>query len=119
MTTTIEDFMKTARPEQRELLLSLAETAEKEERLAGQVVRIMNSAGPGACVSDGFSVTPCEDEDDARIISANPRQELQRVRSQMRDYMLKAVELGMQDLGIIQRNYEHYVGKQIPLRAAG
>ena len=68
----------------------------------------------GGYSSDGLSVTVCEDKDDARIISLKSRQELQKIREQMKDYMTKAVKLGMAHLGIIQRNYEHYVGE--PLR---
>lgn len=58
-------------------------------------------------------ITVCEDEDDAMVISMGPRRELKRVKELMREYMKKAVDLGMGDLEIIQRNYKHYVGESL------
>ncbi len=113
MATTIEDFMKAASDEQKELLFKLSETVEQEQKYAEEVNRIYGSMRSGIYSLDGISVTLCEDEDDARVISFKPRQELQRVREQMKDYMKKAVELNMAHLGIIQRNYEHYVGEPL------
>jgi len=114
MPTTIEDFMKTATEEQKNLLFSLAETAEEEKKYVNEVNRIYKSMKSGVHSSDGISVTPCETEDDAMIISIGPRQELKRVREQMKKYLEEAVGLGMGHLGIVQRNYEHYVGKPLP-----
>ena len=113
MTVTIEEFMKTASAEQKDLLFKLSETAEEENKHAKEVNRISKSMSSGV-YSDGFAVTLCEDEDDARVISAGPRQELRRAREKMKQYLKKAVELGMSQLGIIQRNYESYVGEPLP-----
>lgn len=113
MATTIEDFMETATNEQKELLFKFSETAEQEQKYAEEINRIYGSMKSGVYSSDDMSVTLCEDEDDARSISFKPRQELQRVREQMKNYMKKAVKLDMAHLGLIQRNYEHYVGEPL------
>jgi len=111
---TIEDFMKTATEEQKDLLFKLSETAEQEKKCADKTNRIYSSVRSGAYSPDGFSITICEDEDDAMVISTGARQELKRVREQMKSYMKRAVNLGMGDLGLIQRTYEQYVGEPLP-----
>ncbi len=113
MSTSIESFMKTATKEQRDLLFQLSNTAEQENKYANKVNQIYNSMKKGIYSSDGFSVTVCEDAGDAMVISAGHRQELQRLRKEVKGCMEKAVELGMGHLGLIQRNYEHYVGKPL------
>ena len=102
--------MKTATPQQRKLLFNMVNLAEEENRLAVRVNAVYNSIKNGGFF-DGLAITPCEDEDDARVISMKPRSELAAVRKQLKGVMLDAVKLGMGNLGIIQRNYESYVGK--------
>ncbi len=116
MTTAIEDFMKAATDEQKDLLSKLSETAKQEKKYADEIDRISSSIKSGTYSPDGFSVTLCEDEDDAIVISMGPRYKLKRVREQMKIYMKEAVELGMSHLGIIQKNYENYVGESLPIR---
>ena len=111
---TIEDFMKTATDEQKDLLFKIGETAEQEKKFADKINRIYGSISSGVYSPDGVGITVCEDEDDAMVISWEPREELERVKGQIKEYMKKAVELGMSNLGIIQRNYEHYVGESLP-----
>jgi len=111
----IEDFMRTATAEQIKLLSDICTTAEQEQRLANSLKRVRDSIPRGIHSSDGFGLTICEDEDDARVISAAERQKLQGVREQMKTYMQEAVRLGMGSLGIVQRSYEHYVGKPLPM----
>ena len=41
-------------------------------------------------------------------------EELTKIRSQMKEYLVKAVEIGMGDLRAVQNTYEHYVGKPMP-----
>lgn len=113
MTTNIEDFMKNATDEQRELLFSLVETAEKEQNIVDKINRIYGSIQNEVYSPDGIGVTVCADEDDARVLSIGPMQELRIVKEQMRTYLKKAVELEMGHLGIIKNTYEHYVGKPI------
>ncbi len=115
MPTSIEDFMKVATEEQRGLLFKLSGTAEQEKKCADEVNRIYGFIELGV-YRDSSTVTLCEDGKDAFVISAAPRQELKRVRGQMKSYMINAIELGMGHLGIIQRNYEHYVGEPLPIK---
>ena len=112
---SIEEFMRSATSEQKALLIKLGESAEREQRLASEISRISNSKRSGVYSPDGSSLTVCEDEDDVMVISAEPRNELKRTRNQMKEYMRIAVEIGMAHLGIIKRNYEHYVGKPLPI----
>lgn len=114
MPISIDEFMQTATPEQKELLLRLCETAEKEHKCAERINKINSFVKSGAYSPDGYSITLCEDEDDAKIISGKDRQELQDMRDQISTYLKKAVVLHMGHLGIIQRNYTPYVGEPLP-----
>ena len=114
MSTTIEDFMKTATGQQKDLLFKLSEIAEKERYCVGKINTIYNSTKSGVYSPDGVGITICEDDDDARVISMKPRQELKEIKEQIKMYMEKAVELGMKNLDFIQRNYETYVGEPLP-----
>ncbi len=113
MVTAIEDFIKTATDEQKDLLFKVGEAAKQEKKYVDEINRIYGSIKSGVHSPDGFSITLCEDEDDAVVISMGPRRELKRVKEQMRTYMKEAVELGMEHLGIIQRHYEHYIGESL------
>jgi hypothetical protein len=114
MATTIEDFMKTATEEQKGLLCNISDAAEQEQKCADEVNRIYSSMRSGLYSPDGYGVTVCEDEDDAMVISAGPRQKLGDAKKHLKEYMIEAVKLGMGHLGFIQRNYEHYVGESLP-----
>jgi hypothetical protein len=115
MVTTLEDFMKIATKEQKDLLIKIGEAAEQEKKSSDEVNRIHNSIKTGIYSSDGgLSVTVCEDEDDAMVISAGPRQKVGDAKKHLKEYMVEAVKLGMGHLGFIQRNYEHYVGEPLP-----
>lgn len=115
MSTEIDDFFKTATDEQKGLLKKIVETAEDENKLCDKINSIYNSINRGGTYSpDGVSITVCEDKDDAKIISAKPKQELESIRTQIAEYMKQAVELGMGHLGIIKRRYKDYVGEEIP-----
>ena len=114
MATDIEDFMKNATNEQRELLFSLVETAEKEQKIVDKINRIYGSIKNGVYSPNGIGITVCADEDDARVLSMKPMQELRVVKGQMKTYLKKAVELEMETLEIIKNTYEHYVGEPIP-----
>jgi hypothetical protein len=114
MPTSIEDFMKTATKEQKDMLFKLSELVEQENKYVNEINRINSSMKSGIYSPDGISITLCEDEDDAMVISMKPRRELREVKEQMKSYMQEAVELGMGHLGLIQRNYESIVGKPLP-----
>lgn len=110
----LEEFLKNANDNQKELLFHLGEAAKKEDELCKKINSVFNSIKSGVYSPDGFGITVCEDEDDALIISAKDREELEKVKGMMKGYMIEAINLGMGNLGIIQRNYKEYVGKEIP-----
>lgn len=109
MTITVEEFIKTATPEQRQLLLDLYDLAEKEAELREKINRVYSSRNTGI-YSNGVGIVVCEDKDDADIISFDKKIELKKVRTKIAELLKKAVdELGMGDVGIIQRQYKNYV----------
>lgn len=111
MSIILEEFLKTATQEQKQLLFDLHDLAEKERELSDKINKIYASAGswPGI-YSDGKTLTLCEDGDDANIISMEPKQELLQVRAKIAGLLKKAVkDLKMGDVGIIQRQYKNYV----------
>jgi hypothetical protein len=110
----IESFMKTATADQKNVLFELARLAEQENDLATKINGIKSSMKSGIYSPDGASIALCEDEDDAMVISLGPRMELQKVRDSVKALMKEAVALGMKDVGIIARNYEHYTGERMP-----
>ena len=109
MAIGVEEFLKTANDEQISLLFELADLAEKEKELAEKINKIYSSVNKGI-YSDGKGITLCEDEDDANVISLGSRLELKDVRYEIAGLLKKAVnDLGMGDVGIIQRQYKNYV----------
>ena len=111
MVIGIEDFMKTATSEQIQLLFNLSDLAEKENEIAEKINKIYSTVNkwPGI-YSDGKGITLCEDEDDANVISIRHKLELQEVRDNIIRLLKKAInELGMENVGIIQRQYKNYV----------
>lgn len=111
MTITVEEFMRTATTEQKQLLFDLSDLAKKENEIAGKINRIYDTVKYGIGVhEDETGITLCEDEDDANVISSGLRHELNSVRNQISELLKKAVsELGMSEVGIIQRQYKNYV----------
>ncbi len=102
--------MRTATPEQKNILFAFGDLAEKENEISQKINRIYTSADKGGIYYDGAGVTLCETEEDARIISAKLREDLVTTRSQIADHLKKAVdELNMGNVGIIQRQYPNYV----------
>lgn len=108
------DFCETSTDEQNELLVKIEEAGEKENELLNKIDGVESSVKSGVAYSVGRIKTVCEDKDNARVISMNPRMELKKVRAQIADYLKKAVKLGMGNVDFIQESYEHYVGKPIP-----
>jgi len=108
----IEAFVRTATKEQRELLFEISDLHEKEIKLTNQIKQNYDAIKTGG-LFDGVAITPIEDEDDAMVVSIGPRNELKEVKESMKRSMIKAVEMGMGNVGLIRRNYESYVGKPI------
>ena len=111
MAIGIEEFMKTASAEQKSLLFKLSDLAEKESELCKKIDRIYPSASKRPRIySDSVGITLCEDADDANVISLGSKLELKEVRDEIATLLKKAVnELGMEDVGIIQRQYKNYI----------
>lgn len=107
----IEEFLKSATPEQKQLLFDLGDLAKKEHDFAEKINRICSCPGKGQGIyDDGMAVTLCESDDDVAIISAGPRRDLKEVRSKIVNLLKKAIkDIGMGDVGIIQRQYKNYV----------
>jgi hypothetical protein len=112
----IKDFLKNANDKQMGLLEKLTETAKKEDELCKKINAVYNSIPSGFYAPAGCGIIPCESEDDAILISAKDQEELNGIKETMKGYMIEAVNLGMGNLGIIQRNYKEYVGKDIPTK---
>lgn len=111
MVIGIEEFMRTATYEQKQILFDLSDLAEKEYELAKKINEIYSVANkwPGI-YSDHDAITLCESEDDADVISLGKKLELKEIRSKMAILLKRAVnELNMGDVGIIQRQYGNYV----------
>lgn len=109
MVIGIEEFLKVASTEQKQLLSDLADLAEKEQGLSEKINKIYSSIDKGI-YSNGEGITLCENADDANVISIGTKLELKDVRDQIARLLKKAVdELKMEDVGIIQRQYKNYV----------
>jgi hypothetical protein len=114
MPITIEEFLKNASEEQKNTLVEISDLAEQEHTYTQKINTAIEAVnGKGVYSSDGVSLTLCEDEDDFAVITANDRMKLQRIRKRISEIYDRAINLGMGDLGIIQRHYEHYVGKPL------
>lgn len=111
--TSIEEFMKIATNEQRNVLFELSDLAKREDELSKKINAIHDSVKNGVFMENG-AIALCEDEDDAMVISIGPTMELKRIREQMKKCMRKAVQLGIGHLGLIQRNYTSYTGETLP-----
>ena len=106
---SIEEFYKIATQEQKELLSQLYDAAQKEMEIARKINAIYESINYGTYSNDQ-SVTICESNDDADVISLGQKIELSKVRSQIGALLKKAVdELSMGNVGMIRRQYDNYV----------
>lgn len=94
------------------LLCRLADLAEKESKLCKEINRIYSNIEWPGIYTGREGITLCEDTDDANIISLNQKIELKEVRDEIVNLLKRAVnEFEMGDVGIIQRQYNNYVGK--------
>ena len=85
------------------------DNVQKEVAIAKKINEIYESIDKGIHFSDeGVSV--CESRDDADAISLGLKTELEEVRSNIGKLLKKAVDkLHMEDVGMIQRQYNNYV----------
>ncbi len=111
-TISIEEFLKIATSEQKQLLLDLHDNAQKEYDIIKKIKNVYESVGVGVCHIDG-GISICENEDDADIISLRLRMGLETIRENIGTLLKKAVyELEMRNVGIIQRQYNNYSTKR-------
>ena len=113
----VDEFRRIATKPQWNLLMQITEYAEQEERIVNRIggTRVAARIGRGTVSAlGGLGVTVCEDDDDLRAIHGRDYTELERIRGEMKSCFLRAVELGMANVGIIARQYPNYVGKPLP-----
>jgi hypothetical protein len=119
MGITIDDFMKDANDLQKQLLFDLVELGDKEHNLCeeynNKVDSLNNISKTLNPFKDGqYTKIIKEDAEDLLLINTKDgRSKLKEIKSEMKDLYIKSIEFGMGDLGIIQRNYEHYVREPI------
>ncbi|GEM_PF-2866676 len=73
----------------------LTEIVKKRDQLKRRIASIFESIRHGVYSPDGIGITPCETEDDARVISMGPRQKLKKVEDEIKRELKIALELGM------------------------
>lgn len=115
MSITLKEFLSTASPEQAEVIEKIRNYGKREAELCNYINGMAEAVTSGrGYTSDGVSLIPCADEDDFRVWTGSQRTQLDTVRKQISGLFQRSVELGMGNLGFVQRNYEHYVGESIP-----
>ncbi len=111
-TLSIEEFYSIATNEQKKLLSDLHDLVEKEVELAKKINNIYKSIENGI-YSTEEGITLCEDSDDANVISAGIKSELNDTRRKIGTLLTKAAnEFSMGNVGLIQRqlaNYKNYI----------
>ena len=119
MTISIEEFMKKATKEQKQILFDLAELAKQEntvnKKYNEKIKPFYEMAKAANPMNDGqYTRIIKEDaEDFALIATREERDELKIIKEKMKELYIKAIEMGLGELGIIQRNYEDCVGEPI------
>ena len=77
------------------ILQNLEKLGKREAQLQGKIGGIFASINDGIYQSNG-AITVCENEDDARVISVGPRDNLRNIRNEIKRDLSRAIEdLGM------------------------
>jgi hypothetical protein len=110
MTISLPEFLKIASQEQIDILTQLDNLSTIEHNLVLSINGLLEQVGDGVVHIPGTdSITICESEDDAVIITLKERIKLKEVRYEIANILLKAkTDLSMGDVGIIERQYENY-----------
>ncbi len=95
--------------EQRDLFNNISINLRDVGILETEIQKTCDSAKNGL-----LSFFGCN-EADAPIISMRSQEKLNFLKEVGKEYLIQAVELGMQDLEVVQNNYENYVGKPLPI----
>ena len=113
MAITIEEFIKTASDEQKRLFGELYDISEQSKNLQEHIQKVYLHLG--ADINRTYTFLPCgrlEDEA-ARMLTLQARAELIDFDVRLKELFIKGVDIGMGELGIIQRNYEAIVGEKL------
>jgi len=124
-TLTVEDFLKTATPEQKDFLAEIGGLVEQEmtlikaynQKVAPHAKDAMNASE----LVDGQGAQSIRDDAGfyAHLATLDEQGKLKEVREKISNWLTRAVnEYGMANLGIVQRQYPHYVGKPLPKKKA-
>tara|TARA_Y100000310_G_C20570934_1_gene757980 strand:- start:769 stop:1143 length:375 start_codon:yes stop_codon:yes gene_type:complete len=110
-----EEFLPKASSEQKKIIGKIVNTFNREASLL-RIIRLAADAvksGRGVFSEDGFGITLCENKNDFYAVTAGPRSKLIASKYQMCRYLEEAVDAGMEDLDIVEKNFERYVEKSI------
>lgn len=120
MPTKVKDFMKTATSEQQRVLFELLELTDKEKELMEAYKRKIeplekDARNANELIDGQMAQIIREDAYDLAIIGTiKERGELEKVRERKRNLLMEAVrDYEMGHLGLIQREYERYVGEPL------
>jgi hypothetical protein len=115
MLSSYEKFLPEASSEQKKIIGKIVNIFHREASLL-RVIRLAADAvksGRGVFSEDGFSITLCKNKDDFYSVTAGPRSKLIASKYQMSRFLEEAVDAGMEDLDIVEKNFERYVEKSI------
>lgn len=101
-----EELMDSLSRKQGQILTSLADLAEEEQKLISEINALAPT--PSGVLMVGGALTLCEDEDDWRVITMRQREALKRVRDRIKTFLSEALDCGMGCLGLIQRQCPNY-----------
>ncbi len=79
----------------------LTKLVRERDQLKEKIARIFGAVERGVSSPDGVSVTVCETEDDARVISMGPRQRLEEVEAEIKRQLKVALELGVANVQLL------------------
>lgn len=113
MAELTESLLNSLEPEQLNNLKTLSNLADKEKQVYKNIENLFKG---GSYSEDGISITPCEDWDDFTVINAFKTPEKQHplyreiveVKGQIKQTLEKSLELGLGNLGLIQRQCKNY-----------
>ena len=86
------------------ILAELARLTESEKEIRD---RINNTQPKSGIFFDG-AATLCQDKDDWRVITAKDREELKKIKKEIKTALNKALDKGLGCLGLIQRGCREY-----------
>lgn len=124
-TVTVDDFIKTATEKQKAVLFELSDLAEQEKNLVDaynkKVAPHIADASNASELIDGQGAQSIREDAGfyAHLATLDEQGKLKEVRAKMKSLLVSTVnDYGMANLGIVQRQYQNYVGKPLPKKKA-